>query len=508
MPALILVLLLWGGSTVFGQAADSIAPSRTTVEDGVNPSASPSQPFVSHFGNLPDSEKAVRQLPPPFNDPNKIWTLPELVDQALKRNPSTAQAWEQANSAAAQLGVQKAANYPTISMGANGGPSHTTSPTYPGYSTTNEISFTPQLQIQYTLLDFGTRNASQEQARFNLLSQNFNFNQSLKTMVLNVMTDYYNLDQAKAALKNAETSLNLAETTLQATQIKQKVGLGTSTDVATSEQNLQQARYNLGNAEGTLSMSQVQLGTSLGIPGTAELKIAPPSNPPSLAVLDQQVGQLVDQAFRQRPDIASKYNAWRAQLAAVNQAEAARWPALTVATGLQRTYFEAKNQGGFSSQGSFNGGGHFDSATATLGFTFTLFDGGADAYQIKSARALAEAAKADLLTTELGAISSVVTGYISFRTASRQVDAGQALLEASQKNYDATSIAYQHGLKTIIDVITAENNLTSAQATLSQARTSLFIASANLTNATGSMISPAKSAVIPPVISMISEKNK
>jgi hypothetical protein len=84
----------------------------------VKPPASPTVPYAG--SGMPVSAREVT-LTAPFNDANREWTLPELLDEALKRNPSTAQAWQQANALAAQLGVQKALNYPTISVGVQGG---------------------------------------------------------------------------------------------------------------------------------------------------------------------------------------------------------------------------------------------------------------------------------------------------------------------------------------------------------------------------------------------------
>jgi outer membrane protein TolC len=450
------------------------------IEEGLNPAASPSAEFTGREGGLPSSAREAR-VAAPFDDPAKEWTLPELVDEALKRNPATTQAWQQANSLAAQLGVQKALNYPTVSVGAEGGGLHTTQPTASGRNNNNQLYIGPTVRMQYLLLDFGSRKAAQEQARFNLLSQNFNFNQALQSVTLNVMNDYYNLDGARVRLENAETALKLADAVYQQALIKKHEGMATVTDLAQARQSVEQYRYNLEGARGEVSTARVALATSLGIPGNAPLTIAPPSDLPSLEILSVQVDQLIDLAFRQRPDLASKYNAWRSQLASVDLAEAKRWPALNMNVGLQRSYYATDHS-------APNGVDHQDNASAVLSFSFDLFDGGSKSYQVTSAKALAEAARADLLGSQLGVIADVVTHYVAFKTAAKQVDAAQSLLEASQKSFDSTDISYRHGLKNMIDVLTAQNDLAAARATLATAQTSLFNASASLSNATGSLL--------------------
>ncbi len=461
------------------------APSQK--EGGNKPSASANEPYSDEEGSLPSSERPA-PAPKDFEDPAKVWTLPELLDEALKHNPATTQAWELANVAAAQVGVAKAAYWPTVDMVVSGTASHETTANYPGTQENNQINVTPQLQIQYLLLDFGARKANVELNRFNLLSQNFTFNKSLQAVTLAVMSAYYNLDGARAAVKNSESALALSEANLRSTEIKLKAGLGTSTDEAQARQSVEQSKFNLESARGALSTAEIQMASSLGLPGNTKLEVAPPSNAPSLAMLEQEVDKLIDLAFKQRPDLASKYNAWRSKLAAVDQAEANRWPALTVGANLQRTYYQADVGGGNK---NFNGSGHDDGASVNLTFGFGLFDGGGRDYQVKAARHAAEAAKADLATSELGVISDVVSNFIAFKTSAKQVDAAQALLEASQKSYDSIQISYRSGLKNLIDLLTAQSNLALAQSTLSQARSGLFTSSANLANATGSLMLPS-----------------
>ena len=463
-----------------GMTGSLLAEDPVRIEEGLNPSASSSSLFTGRESGLPSSAREVH-LAAPFDDPNKAWTLPELVDEALRRNPATTQAWQQANALAAQLGVQKALNYPTISVGAEGGGVHATAPTADSRNTNNQLYIGPTVQMQYLLLDFGARKAAQEQARFNLLSQNFNFNKALQDVTLTVMNNYYNFDGANVRMENAETALRLSEAILQQTQIKVNAGLGTSTDLAQAQQNVEAFRYNLEGARGEVSKQRVLLATSLGIPGNSPLKIAEPSTLPSLAVLEEEVDKLVDLAFKRRPDLASKYNAWRSQLAAVDLAEANRWPALNMNVGLQRNYYA-------TDRSAPNGVDHQDNASAVLSFSFDLFDGGRKSYQVTSAKALAEAAKSDLVNSQLGAVSDVVLGYVEFKTAAKQVDAANALLAASQKSFDSTNISYRSGLKNMIDVLTAQNSLAAARATVANARTGLFNAAANLSNATGSLL--------------------
>jgi len=471
-------------------ALPALGWSLPDIKGKTEPSREPYQPFVNSPTGVPASEQPTL-TPAPFNDPKRVWTLPELVDEGLKRNPNTTEAWALAKSAAADVNVARSAYYPTVTLGGNGGAAHDTTPLYPGSQRVNQFTAGPQIQIEYLLLDFGARSAGVEAARFNLLSRNFSFNQTLQSVVLSILTSYYNLDGAKAGVANAEAALALTTATFKSVEIKQSVGLGNSTDVAQARQGMEQSRFNLENARGVLSTAEIQLATSLGLPGNVHMEVAPPSNLPSLAILEEQVNKLIDLAFRQRPDLAGKYNTWRSRLAAADQAEANRWPTLTTGANLQRTYYQADSSG---PGGNFKGSGNYDDASATLSFRFDIFDGGNKSNQALSAKKLAESAKADLLVSELGAISDVVTNFVTFKTAAKKMDAAQALLDASQKSLDSVQIGYKTGLKNILDLLTAQSNLAAARSTLSQSRTDLFVSSANLSNSTGSLLPGTGSA--------------
>ena len=54
-------------------------------------------------------------------DPEKVYTLSELVDAAEKNNPETRVAWENAKARAAELGIARSSLYPTLAAAALAG---------------------------------------------------------------------------------------------------------------------------------------------------------------------------------------------------------------------------------------------------------------------------------------------------------------------------------------------------------------------------------------------------
>ena len=114
---------------------------------------SPQQPWQGTT-NLPSP--ASRSAPAFSPDPTKIYTLPELVNLAEQNNPETRVAWENAKARAADLGVSKATLYPTVAavVAQSARDNLFFAPNY--YRQTVE-TFSPGLEVDYIIFDFGRR---------------------------------------------------------------------------------------------------------------------------------------------------------------------------------------------------------------------------------------------------------------------------------------------------------------------------------------------------------------
>lgn len=137
--------------------------------------------------------------------------LLELINEAVRRNPSTHQSWELANAQAATWLASKGAYWPTFTFNGGANPSFTrrddfNNSTAIGETRVLEGDLVPTLTAKYLLLDFGGRQASIDAVRFSLLASQFAINQTLQIVVLQVMKSYYALQQANESVRIAETS--------------------------------------------------------------------------------------------------------------------------------------------------------------------------------------------------------------------------------------------------------------------------------------------------------------
>jgi len=82
----------------------------------------------------------------------------------------------------------------------------------------------------------------------------------------------------------------------------------------------------------------------------------------------------------------------------------------------------------------------------------------------------------------------VWSSYIAFRTALRQEQAAVALLDSANTSYSASLDAYENGVKNLVDVVNAENQLAVARLSSVSARSRLFLQAVNLEFVTGNLL--------------------
>lgn len=491
------ILLATGAARLYPQSGwfPEILPNRevsTAPETMWRPDGSTAE----SFSNRPSAALADAGLAE-----GQSLRLVELISLGLRRNPGILQAWENARADAARLGQSKAPYYPKVTFNAQAGKNDSVNSEETSFTpTTRTFSYGPQFDITWLLLDFGSRGFGKDAARQTLIASNFQFNRTLQDTILAVETAYFQLDSARMQLKAREDNLNVARATQQSVEIQMKSGLANITQLLQAQQAVAQAVYDLESAKANVTTAQANLAKSVGLPANAALNVESPAGDPPLKELDLTVNGMIAGALARRPDLAAKFAAFRSKLALYNQAQRNILPTVTGNLNLGRNFFnETINSG----QGeSAKPDGVTASYAGSLVLSVDLFDGFLKWNKAREAKASAEAARQDLAASEISAIAEVWNNYYNYKTALKQIEAGRDLVAASQKAFDSMSISYKVGLNSIVDLLTAQNNLSSARLTFITARTTLFLASANLAYSTGGLAPPEKGET-EPVISAL-----
>lgn len=414
-------------------------------------------------------------------DKTKPYPLAELIDIALTNNPQTRDAWEQARIAEARKKQSESAYFPEIDV--SGG--LTRQKTNSDYGTPYSIDYLnswPNMQFTYLLLDFGGRCSSVKQSMEQLVAANYNFNQTLQDVVLNVEVAYYGFYSSKSSLKAAESDVVSSKASYDAAQDRYDSGVATKLAMLQARAVYEQSLFSLEDAKGNVMTSKAGLASALGYPADTEFDIYfSTSDFPRGGTLED-VSFIINDAMNKRPDIAALRASIRAQESAVRAARSNLYPTLNLSATYQQDNYKYYSYP-IPDLNSDN------ALTALMSLNWNLFNGFNMVNKLKEQNAALELQKIKLQEAEINASVDVWTKYYDFNTALKKLDAAATYLNTVQNSYDLAFESYKAGLQNIIDLIDAESKLFNAKSLLITSQRDALVALAQLAHATGTIYS-------------------
>jgi outer membrane protein len=397
-------------------------------------------------------------------------SLADVVDLALRNNPATRASWAQARAAADVLGSSRGQYFPTIDGDVN--VSRTKSPATGTRPAGQRTEYGPALRLNYLLLDFGGRSGSVERARQSLYAANFTHNATLQNTVLQAESAYFTYMATVALLGAQRSAVAEAQAALTAAQQRFKVGLATIADVLQAKTALSQEQLNLETIQGNLQAARGGLAAALGLPANLPFDLAPLPSAIPVGAISQNVDSVINQALRNRPDLAAARAQAAAAAAQIRVARAAELPSLSLGSNAART---------FSQPPLFAG----PSYGVTLGLSVPIFNGFSHQYDVAAARAQAEAISALADQTRQQVVTEVFVSYYALQTAEQRVATADDLLASAQQSVQVAAGRYREGVGSIIDLLTAQTALANARAQQVQSRWQWYSSLAQLARDAG-----------------------
>jgi len=422
-------------------------------------------------------------------DPNKSYSLDELIDIAESNNPQTRIAWESAKQAAEHLGIARSAYYPHLAALALAGAQREIVP-WPkplgapdGYYVVDASTLQSGVDLKYDLYDFGRRAGRVEASKAVQLAAAAAFQRTNQDVAFRVVTDYFNVITAQERLEASRQIVKTAETTQDAAEAQLANGRATLPDVLNARAAAAQASYDLQASIGGVDTTRVVLRETIGVEPSDVIQVEQPAAVPLPAEVAESTTSLVENAMQQRPDLRALTEKLRASEATLKVANAEYLPEI--------------HFGGYAGQeslwASLNGPnvfGHANESVWAVGFNahWNLFDGGQRKNEVLVAASKRREAEDEKREKEDAIGREVWTAYVQFRTAVRQHEAAETLLTSASTSYDASLDAYRYGVKNLVDLVTAENQLAQARLAVVQSRSAVRISAANLDYATGNLL--------------------
>jgi outer membrane protein len=263
-------------------------------------------------------------------------------------------------------------------------------------------------------------------------------------------------------------------------------GASPRSDIAAAQFQTAQARGNLVTAQGTAISAQATFATTLGLDADTmvlprPIRVQPAAPNPSYAAS-------LARALVMRPDfIAAQYTIGSAQ-EALRSAKLARFPTLSASAndGVSRTFIDCYSANTTPPTSTCPGPPAWSNdKSVALNLTVPLYDQGTTNYNIAVAASQLAQALTSFNTTRLTVESDVRSALATLISARANLVQARSELSSAQVSLDATQAQYRVGAATILNVVTAEANLSTAQSTYISAFYGVYNAQQNYLYATG-----------------------
>ena len=307
-----------------------------------------------------------------------------------------------------------------------------------------------------------------------------NFAQAKIDAMLRVTEAYFSVLLAQDTLASIESELKAITEQLESAKRNFEVGTATITD-----QQEAQARFDLTSARRFASLNDLEVKRNaltqlIGQMPPSRLKGLMPAltlSPPQPADLNAWVSQartanLKVQAAQSTTEIA------RLELKRVTAAQ--NLPAVDLVARRTRTdpYRSADGSGG---------NGYSDTDTISLQMSLPLFNGGIATQKARELSALRDKSQFDLENARRTAEQNARTAFLGVLAGLSEVKAYEAAEKSSRLALESNQLGYEVGVRINIDVLNAQQQLTTTQQNLSKARYDTLLNGLRLKAAVGAL---------------------
>ncbi len=385
-----------------------------------------------------------------FQDPK----LQELIRTALKQNYDLQLATERISAARAQLAVTRSSLFPQVEGDGNfsGGKESTFQTKY------NFLTFAADATFQLDF--FGRLRRATEASRAELLATEAARQTVILTLVSDVASDYFALLELDLQLQITQGTVNNQIDSVKLTNRRLQYGVATKLDVLQAQQVLDTANATVPDLERQIGQEEDAISILLGN--------YPQAVPRGLPLVQQALPPEVPQGIpssiiERRPDIREAQQNLIAANAEIGVAKAEFFPQISL-TG--------SGGGAFGRSSAFSSLMSSQIGTWSYGAQASqpIFTGGALRGNLKLAESQqkqALIAYRQTIQRAFGDVSDALIGY----EKSHQVRIRQQKSVADlQESVHLSTLRYQGGTTTYLEVLDGQRSLYSAELTLAQAR--------------------------------------
>jgi multidrug efflux system outer membrane protein len=392
-----------------------------------------------------------------FNDSR----LNGYVQQGLNQNLDILQALERINAAQANVTIAGAGSLPSLDLSAS---STTTGQHTKTVHPSESTSFARQTvsggsaDASWFLDLFGLYRRSKESALASLDASYAAADVARLTYLSQVAAAYIDVRYYQERIAIARQNLGSRRETLDLTKLQLEAGAASRLDVVQSEGLVNSTLAEIPGLETQFRTAAHRIATLLGQPASSLVPELQKGARQPVPRFNTKAGIPAD-LIRNRPDIRAAERQLASAVAEIGVAEAQLYPAITLGGSISPRY----NATAFA----------FDTRSLTWSFgpqlSLPIFDGGRLKGNVKVAESTAREAYLNWKQSVLDAVEEVENALAAVARDRRTVDALQATVKSYQEALQLATASYRDGASSLLDVLDAQRQVSTAQANLAQA---------------------------------------
>lgn len=400
-------------------------------------------------------------------------TLVDAIALAYQTNPTLQQ--QRASARITDEGVVQAKTgfRPTI----GGQLDVTGSDTNPPGSASNvKISgSSATVSISQPLYTGGRASANLSAAESDVMASRETLRSVEQSVLVSVVQAYVDVRRDQERLRIAKENVAVLQRQLDESNARFDVGEITRTDVAQSQARLAAAKAGLSAAQAQLEVSRAGYAATVG---QTPSELAP--EPTLAGLLPGSVDQAFEAAQTTNPGVTSARFNEQAAAARVAVAKAGYRPTVSARAGL-----------GYAADRTSGVGSQFDDYSRTVSGAITasvpIFTGGLTTSQVRAANERENAARSATEGAKRTAIQQVSNAWSNLLASRAQLVSNEEQVRATRIAFEGVRQEQQVGLRTTLDVLNAQLELSNAELALVGARRDEYVASAVVLQAMGQL---------------------
>jgi outer membrane protein len=290
-----------------------------------------------------------------------------------------------------------------------------------------------------------------------------------QSILLDVATSYVAVLTGHALVDVQRRNVGFLSSTLANARTRLASGVATPTDVSQAEARLSRGQADLSAIEADLQIARDRFARLVGAPAGSQLRPVRPLQ----ALLPQSREVARDVAGTGNPAVLAAMEQVRAAEAAVRVAQGQMLPQLAVQGQVSRDYDSATDTR------------RVDSAQMVGRLTVPLYGGGGPEAQVRQAQEILGSARLQLDSARLQARSAAFAGYTAYLNAGATIRAATAESQAAQVSVEGMQKQVEAGVRTLVELLNAQQDLVIARGRLIQAQGDRIVATFTILAATG-----------------------